>query len=318
MIEMTYRTLGRTGLTVSALALGTVEMGMDYGIAAPGHFARPAEAAAIDLVHSTLDAGVTFIDTARAYGESEAVLGKALRDRRNQVVLATKVALHRPDGSLPTGETLRAEMLASLETSLRLLQTDWVDLWQIHNVDAAVLARREEIATIFAEVRTSGKVRAVGGSFYGADLPAQALGYDLFDVIQVTYSVFDQRLADQVLPLAQAQNVGVMVRSVLLKGALTERADYLPDHLETLRAHSRAYRQLVVAQGQGLTPAQVAIAFALAHPQISSVLVGIRSLEELTENLPALTAMLPTALLAQLSALRIDEEKLINPGMWGI
>ena len=318
MIEMTYRTLGRTQLAVSALALGTVELGMDYGIAAPGHFTRPAETAAIDLVHAALAAGVTFIDTARAYGESEAVLGKALRGRRDQVVLATKVGLHRPDGSLPAGAQLRTEMLAALETSLRLLQTDRVELWQLHNVDAAVLARRDELAAIFAEVQASGKVRAVGGSFYGAELPAQALGYDLFDVIQVTYSVFDQRLADQVLPLAQAHNVGVMVRSVLLKGALTERADYLPDHLETLRARSRAYRQLVAAHGQGLTPAQVAIAFALAHPQISSVLVGIRSLEELTENLPALTATLSAALLAQLSTLRIDEEKLINPGMWGI
>ncbi|MCE7980622.1 MAG: aldo/keto reductase [Caldilinea sp. CFX5] len=318
MIEMTYRTLGRTQLAVSALALGTVELGMDYGIAASGHFTRPAETAAIDLVHAALAAGVTFIDTARAYGESEAVLGKALRGRRDQVVLATKVGLHRSDGSLPTGATLRGEMLASLETSLRLLQTDWVDLWQIHNVDGAVLARHDELAAIFAAVKANGKVRAVGGSFYGAELPQQALGFDLFDVIQVTYSVFDQRLADQVLPLAQAQNVGVMVRSVLLKGALTERADYLPDHLETLRARARAYRQLVAAQGQGLTPAQVAIAFALAHPQISSVLVGIRSLEELTENLPALTATLPAALLAQLSTLRIDEEKLINPGLWGI
>jgi aryl-alcohol dehydrogenase-like predicted oxidoreductase len=109
-----------------------------------------------------------------------------------------------------------------------------------------------------------------------------------------------------------------MVRSVLLKGALTERSDYLPDHLETLRARSRAYRQLVAEAGQGLTPAQVAIAFALAHPQISSVLVGIRSLDELTENLPALTTTLPAALLAQLYALRVDEEKLINPGLWGI
>ncbi len=318
MIEMTYRTLGRTGLAVSALALGTVELGMDYGIAAPGHFARPAEAAAIDLVHATLDAGVTFIDTARAYGESEAVLGKALRGRRDQVVLATKVALHRPDGSLPTGAALRTEMLTSLDTSLRLLQTDWVDLWQIHNVDAAVLARRDELAAIFVEAQASGKIRAAGGSFYGANLPAQALRYDLFDVIQVTYSVFDQRLADQVLPLAQAQNVGVMVRSVLLKGALTERAEYLPDHLETLRQRSRHYRQLVAEAGQGLTPAQAAIAFALAHPQISSVLVGIRTIEELTENLPALTTTLPPSLLTRLYALRIDEEKLINPGLWGI
>lgn len=318
MTRMTYRPLGRTNLTVSALALGTVELGMDYGIAAPGHFERPAEAAAIDLVHATLDAGINFIDTARAYGESEAVLGKALQGRRDQVVLATKVGLHQSDGALPAGAALRRHMLDSLETSLRLLQTDSVDLWQIHNVDGAVLARHVELAAIFDEAQRSGKIRATGGSFYGAELPAQALGFDLFDVIQVTYSVFDQRLADHVLPLAQAKNVGVMVRSVLLKGALTARADYLPDPLESLRARSRQYRQLVADAGLGLTPAQVAIAFALAQPQISSVLVGIRSLDELTENLPALTTTLPPSLLAQLSALRIDDEKLINPGAWGI
>lgn len=318
MTNMNYRTLGRTNFAVSALALGTVELGMDYGIAAPGHFARPPEAAAIALVQATLDAGINFIDTARAYGESEAVLGKALRGRREQVVLATKVGLHRPDGSLPTGEALHRHMLDSLETSLRLLQTDYVDLWQLHNVDGAVLAQRAEIAAIFDEARRSGKIRAAGGSFYGADLPAQALGFDLFDVIQVTYSVFDQRLADRVLPLAQAKNVGVMVRSVLLKGALTARAEYLPAHLEVLRARSRHYRQLVAEAGVELTPAQVAIAFALAQPQISTVLVGIRSQEELAENLPALTTTLPPALVEQLYALRVDDENLVNPGAWGI
>lgn len=313
-----YRTLGRTNLTVSALALGTVELGMDYGIAAPGHFSRPPEEAAIALVQTTLDAGINFIDTARAYGESEVVLGKALRGRREQVVLATKVGLHRPDGTLPPGDALRRHMLDALEISLRSLQTDYVDLWQLHNVDDAVLARREEITSVFAEARQSGKIRATGGSFYGAELPAQALAFDLFDVIQVTYSVFDQRLADRVLPLAEALNVGVMVRSVLLKGALTERAEYLPDHLETLRAHSRYYRQLVAEAGLDLTPAQAAIAFALAQPQISSVLVGIRSQDELAENLPALTTTLPPTFVAQLAALRVDDEKLINPGTWGI
>ena len=315
---MLYRTLGRTNLLVSALALGTVELGMDYGIAVPGHFARPPEAAAIALVHATLDASINFIDTARAYGESEAVLGRALQGRRADVVLATKVNLHRPDGSLPEGAALRQHMLAALETSLRLLQTDYVDIWQIHNVDAAVLAQRELIAAVFEEAQRSGKIRASGGSFYGAELPAQALGFDLFDVIQVTYSVFDQRLSAHVLPLAQANNVGVMVRSVLLKGALTERAEHLPDHLESLRARSRHYRQIVTEAALGLTPAQAAIAFALAQPQISAVLVGIRSQEELAENLPALTTPLPAALLQQLYALRVDDENLINPGTWGI
>jgi 1-deoxyxylulose-5-phosphate synthase len=313
-----YRNLGRTGLPVSALALGTVELGMDYGINAPGHYGRPDQKAATRIVHTALDAGINLIDTARAYGESEAVLGQALRGRREAVVLATKVTTHLPDGSLPTGAALRRHMLEQLESSLRWLQTDYVDLWQLHNVDASVLAQRETISEIFAEVQQRGLVRWRGGSFYGAVLPETALADDLFDVIQVTYSVFDQRLADRVLPLAADKGVGVMVRSVLLKGALTERADHLPDHLEALRAQSRYFRQIIAEAGLGLTPAQAALAFALAHDQIGSVLVGVRTEEELQANLVALETQLPSSVYATLRALRLDDETLLNPGAWGV
>src|SRR3954447_19819253 len=103
---------------------------MDYGINAPGHFGRPSETAAIELVHAALDAGLNLIDTARAYGESETILGKALHDRRAGVVRATKVSPVRPHGTLPQGGGLQQHMLASLETSLRQLQTETVDLWQ--------------------------------------------------------------------------------------------------------------------------------------------------------------------------------------------
>jgi aryl-alcohol dehydrogenase-like predicted oxidoreductase len=227
-VALHYRTLGRTNLSVSALALGTVELGMDYGINAPGHYGRPSEDEAIRLVHATLDAGINFIDTARAYGESEEVLGKALPGRRDQVVLATKVNLYLADGTLPTGDALRTHMLRTLDLSLATLQTDYVDVWQIHNVDEPVLAQGATIAATFAEARAAGKIRATGGSFYGAILPERALPYDLFDLLQVTYSVFDQRLADRVLPLAQAHNVGIVVRSVLLKGALTVKRYSIP------------------------------------------------------------------------------------------
>lgn len=315
---MNYRILGRTDLRVSALALGTVELGMDYGIHAPGHYGRPQAETAIQIVHSAVDAGINLIDTARAYGESEAILGQALRGRRTEVVLATKVSAHLPDGTLPTGAALQQRMLEQLETSLRLLQTDAVDLWQIHNVDEQVLAQRETVAATFAEARRRGWVRWRGGSFYGAALPEAALAHELFDVIQVTYSAFDQRLADRVLPLAAQQGVGVMVRSVLLKGALTERADHLPDHLEPLRAQSRRFRQLVAESQLGLTSAQAALAFALAHEQIGSVLVGVRTIEELEDDLVALSTPLPPALYETLRALRLDDETLINPGVWGI
>ncbi len=136
---MDYRRLGRTELQVSALALGTVELGLDYGIAAPGEFGRPSLAEAVSLVHRALDAGINLIDTARAYGESEAVLGRALRDRRSAALLATKVRTQRDDGTTPVGAELRQHMQQSLDTSLRQLQTDYVDIWQIHNVDAALL-----------------------------------------------------------------------------------------------------------------------------------------------------------------------------------
>ena len=125
-------------------------------------------------------------------------------------------------------------------------------------------------------------------------------------------------MAYSVFALAEEKNVGVIVRSVLLKGALTERADHLPDHLEPLRARSRRFRQLVAESGLPLDPAQVALAFALAQPQIDAVLMGVRTLDELTDNLAALNATLPPAFVEQLAALRIDDETFINPGKWGI
>ncbi len=315
---MNDRVLGRSELRVSALAFGTVELGMDYGINAPGHFGRPTLDAAIELVHAALDRGINFIDTARAYGESESVLGRALRGKRAAVILATKANAHLPDGTVPVGKALRQHLLAQLETSLQQLQTEHVDLWQIHNVDDAVLAETETVATLFADLQQRGLIRASGGSFYGATLPIDALQHDLFDVMQVTYSVFDQRVADELLPLAAAQNIGIMVRSVLLKGALTARAEHLPDQLEPLRAHSRQWRQRATALLPTLTPAQAALAFALANPQIHSVLVGMRTLAELEDNLQAFTATVTPEIIAELQEFRLTDAALLNPATWGI
>ncbi len=142
-------------------------------------------------------------------------------------------------------------MEQSLETSLGLLDTDYVDLWQIHNVDKALLAQIDVVAEVFAAARRAGKVRAVGGSTYAAELPLLALETDVFDMLQVTYSVLDQRLADEVLPAAAARNVGIVVRSILLKGALTSRGDHLPEHLAELRERSRQFRKLVTEAPAG-------------------------------------------------------------------
>ena len=318
-----YRTLGRTGLSVSPIALGTVELGMDYGIPVPGQYGRPSSSAAERLVGAALDGGINFIDTAQAYGNSEAVLGRALFGRRKRVVLATKATV-QADGKTLRGQALRRAMLSGLENSLRSLQTDYVDIWQIHNVDADLLEQADLVAEIFSEARASGMILWRGGSFYGPDLPLAALELDLFDAIQVTYSLFDQRLATRVFPTARRRGVGVMVRSVLLQGVLTERADYLPNRLEPLKARSRRFRQLVSeaasrsrhAAGRGLTPAQAAIAFALAESRIGSVLVGMRTEAELEENLGAAGTTLSPDLLHELRQLRIDDPVLLNPSYW--
>jgi len=315
---MRYRTLGRTGLRVSVLGLGTVELGLDYGIGAPGEFERPDETAAIRLVHAALDAGINFVDTARAYGDSERVLGLALAGRRDQVVLATKVDPRRPDGGVWEAGAMQRFMRESLETSLRLLRTDHVDIWMIHSIDAALLRQREIMAEVFAAARRRGQIGWTGASFYGAALPEEALSYDLFDVIQITYSVLDQRLNERVLPLADEHNVGVAARSILLKGALTERAEQLPPRLAPLRERSRRFRTLLATINGGMTPAQGAIAFGLANPHIDTVLVGVRTEAELAEDLAAVDMQFTPQELSEFQALGVDDESLLDPSTWGI
>lgn len=313
---MQYRTLGRTGLRVSALALGTVELGIDYGIRVPGHYGRPPEEEAIALVHAALDAGINFIDTARAYGVAETVLGRALFDRRQRAVIATKVATQRADGHNPVGNDLRRLMLDTLDISLRALQTDYIDVWQIHNLDQELLDQGDVLAAVFDEARRAGKVRWTGASTYGIEMPAAGVACGLFDVLQVTYSVLDQRLADCVFAQADAQQVGIVARSILLQGVLTERGDHLPDRLEPLRERSRRFRRLVSECGLATTPAQLAIAFALANPHIGAALVGVRTQAELLENLTAADLPISADLIRELHTLRLDDADLLNPGTW--
>ncbi|MEZ4557083.1 MAG: aldo/keto reductase [Caldilineaceae bacterium] len=162
-----------------------------------------------------------------------------------------------------------------------------------------------------------GQIGWSGAPFYGTDLPEAAPHLDLFDVIQVAYSVLDQRQV-RVLPLARAKNVGVVARSVLLKGVLTTRGDHLPAHLAWLRNRSRRFRFRLRETGVDVTPAQGAIAFALAQPLIDTVLVGASSQAELTEDLGALDVHLTPQVLAAWQSLAVDDAALLNPSTWGI
>ena len=213
---MRSRALGRTGLLVSEIALGTVELGMDYGIGADAR--RPSADEAARILHRALDLGINFIDTARAYGDSESVIGRSLAGRRREFVLCTKVL---PD----------ADAVESVEHSLRELQTDVLDIVMIHcRAGDDVLPSPERLL----RCREAGKLRFIGASVYGevAALSAMDAG---FDCLQVAHSVLDRRMERRVFPEALRKNIGIVVRSVLLKGVLTPRAAQLPDALGPLK-----------------------------------------------------------------------------------
>ncbi|MCW5881348.1 MAG: aldo/keto reductase [Anaerolineae bacterium] len=316
---MNTRRLGRTNLIVSELALGTVELGLTYGIPRPGETGPPDEADAARLLNRAVDAGITLIDTARAYGTAEAVIGRALRHRRGEIVLASKFTLLGPGGQLLSGDALRGHFWASLDTSLRALRTDWLDLYQVHaGSDPAILADGV-LAELLAQARAAGKIRFAGLSAYGRELPLAGLATNTFDTLQVAYNVLDRRMEERVFPLARQQDVGIVVRSALLKGALTDRADSLPPHLDALRVAAHAFRALAADLPGRPTAVQAALRFCLAHPAISATLIGVRDMAELEEAVAVASApAIPLDALAALRALSVPDERLLDPGTWGI
>lgn len=321
---MQHRRLGHTELTVSTLSLGTVALGMAYGIAPRAQTGQsekrahlpPPPAEAVQLLHRAIDIGINFIDTARGYGSSESIIGQALRERRDEVVLATKVNCLDTAGRPLQGKALRQRIVESVATSLQHLQTEWIDLLMLHSAPIQLLAAGEAVA-LLKEIQAQGLTRYIGASTYGVEAPRLAIEQGV-DALQVAYNVLDQRMADEIFPLAQSRGVGIVVRSVFLKGALTERAEGLPDHLESLKFHSRAFRQYASQLQPPLTAAQLALRFALARSDVATILVGVRSEAELAEAAAAANAdPLPASVVADLEKLRADDLELLDPGKWG-
>lgn len=319
---MKYRQLGNTDLQVSALSLGTVALGMAYGITPQGGEAAregmppPTLDEATRLVHAALDGGINFIDTARGYGRSEEILGHALQGKRERVVLATKIGCFDREGNILRGSALRQAMEASIAESLRLLRTDYVDLLMLHSAPVPLL-RETDAMEILGEFREKGYARAIGASTYGEEAARVAIEQGA-NALQVAFNLFDQRLAAEVFPLARAAGTGIVVRSVFLKGVLTPRAEDLPDRLEKLKAQSRA----AAAYGADLTPPldriELALRFVLSRPDVTTALVGVRTEAELQASLASAEAeQLPAGVLERLAAFALDDPQLLDPGAWG-
>jgi aryl-alcohol dehydrogenase-like predicted oxidoreductase len=268
--------LGRTGLRVSQVSLGTVELGLDYGIAASGDHRRPSAEEAGALLHAALDAGVNLIDTARAYGTSEELIGRHLQHRRNEFVLVTKVPTFLAEET--TAKARTASMQAAVEESLRHLRTGHADVLLLH-CGAEDYVLQDECLEALEHAKNCGRARFIGASVYGPEAALAAIGSGVYDCVQVAYSVLDRRVEDAVLPAAVGAEIGLMFRSVLMRGALTERWTVLPAALEDIRA--AAARLQDIASDAGIDLPELAYRYVLTARGPFTALAGTARTAEL-------------------------------------
>jgi aryl-alcohol dehydrogenase-like predicted oxidoreductase len=309
---MQYRTLGRTGIKVSPYALGAMVLGASIG--------NPDHDDSIRVIHKALDAGINFIDTADAYGESEVVVGKALKGRRDSVVLATKFG--RPVGDDPNHQgASRRWIMTAVENSLRRLQTDYIDLYQVHRPDPST--EIEETLSALSDLIHSGKVRAIGTStmpasdIVEAQWVAERRGLERFRTEQPPYSILSRGIEAEVLPVAQRYGMGTLVWGPLAQGMLTGRARKGRQtdlhRAAIMKVFSDAQRldaveQLIpLAAEAGLPMTHLAMAFAIAHPGVTSAIVGPHTMEQLDDLVAGFDVALSDEILD-----RIDE--IVPPG----
>jgi aryl-alcohol dehydrogenase-like predicted oxidoreductase len=317
---MEHRLLGRTGIKVSHICLGTMMFGA---------WGNPDHDESIAIIHRALDAGINFLDTADVYsrGESEEIVGKALKGRRDSVVLATKVHGTMGDDPNQYGNS-RRWIVAECENSLRRLGTDYIDLYQIHRPEPDTDI--DQTLGALSDLVAAGKVRAIGSSTFPAHAileaqwVAERRGRERFMCEQPPYSILVRGIEADVLPLCERYGMGVIPWSPLAGGWLTgryrkgqelprsRRAERVPQRYDMSlpgnQAKLEAAEQLAgLAEESDLTMIDMALGFVTSHRAVSSAIIGPRTMEQLEDQLDA-PAVLPSEVLD-----RIDE--IVPPGV---
>ena len=312
---MQYRTLGRTGVQVSSLALGAMNFGT---------IGRTTQYEATAIVDAALEGGINVVNTADVYsgGESEEMVGKAIAGRRDEIVLATTAGLPVGDGRNHRGSS-RRWLVTALEDSLRRLGVDHVDLYQIHRWDPST--SDEETLSALTDLQRAGKIRYFGSSTFPSyrlvqtQWTARAHHLSRFTTEQPSYSILQRGIERDVLPVTEQYGLGVLVWSPLasgwLSGAIREgqdvtshRATFMPQRFDTTipanQARLAAVEQLAdVADEAGLTMIQLALGFVTAHPAVTSALIGPRTPEHLHAQLAAADIVLAAEVLDAIDAI---------------
>ncbi len=302
---MDLRPLGRTGVRVSPLCLGAMMFGA---------WGNPDHDESVRIVHRALDAGINFVDTADVYsaGESEEIVGKALKGRRDQVVLATKV--HGAMGTDPNRQgNSRRWIVRACEDSLRRLGTDWIDLYQIHRPEPGTDV--DETLGALTDLVRAGKVRYAGSSTFPASAiveaqwTAERRGRERFVCEQPPYSILVRGVEAEVLPVCQRYGMAVIPWSPLAGGWLagryrkgqelptSHRASRVPDRYDLSLLGNQRKLEAVdalaeVAEGAGISLVHLALAFVLQHPGVTAPIIGPRTMEQLESQLGAVDVVL--------------------------
>ena len=322
-----YATLGNTGLLVSKLCFGTMTFGDGRGLFKA--ISSVGQVGADELVKTSIDGGINFFDTADNYteGESEKILGQSLKNlniARKDVVIATKVYSRVGPGRNDIGAS-RGHIMDGVEASLRRLQTDHIDLYQIHGNDSVTPV--EETLRALDTLVQQGKVRYIGCSNWQAWKIAKTLSISefkhlaRFDTLQAYYSIAGRDLEREIVPLLQSEKVGLLVWSPLAGGLLSgkysrmnqkpadsRRTNYDFPIVDKERAWKILDVMAPIAKAHGCSPARLSIAWLLAKPVVTSVIIGAKRLDQLQDNLAAAELILTQDELRQL-----DEVSVLPP-----
>ncbi len=306
---MHYRTLGRTGLSVSEVGFGAWAIGgpAKLGDVVIG-WGEVDDTTSLRAIEAAYDAGVTFVDTADAYGDgrSERLIGRALRANRDRVVIATKVGNRTSADGKWVKDFSGAWIRTAIDASLGRLGMDCVDLYQLHSGTDTAQYRDETFEALEA-IKAQGKIRYYGVSVGPASHGPWVIRNTRADVIQVVYNMLQREPEQELLPLAEAQGVGIIARVPLASGFLTGKftADvtFPPNDHRAGTYPPEKIRQMVaqvaklgfLAEGKGKTLAQAALQYCLAHPAVSTVIPGAKTPEQARANAAASDGVLLTA-----------------------
>ncbi len=327
---MRYRALGGTGMQVSVQCLGAMMFGA---------VGNPDHDDCVRIVHAALERGINFVDTADMYstGESEEIVGKALQGRRGDVVLATKVHFPLGEGRNRSGNS-RRWIVTEVEESLRRLRTDWIDLYQVHRPDHTTDV--EETLWVLTDLVQQGKIRAFGSSTFppeqivDAHHVAERRGLMRFRTEQPPYSILARGIEGSVLPVCQRYGIGVLTWGPLGSGFLTGRyrsgqpadlatgrAGIQPERFDPAAAENaakfEATEKLAAVAGEiGCSLPQLAVAFPAAHPGVTSVIVGPRTIPQLEELLQGASIALDEDVLDRIDEIVPPGTDLYEPSVW--